>query len=60
MFVVLPWSGSGVTSAMGPSLSCTVDTDIPAVLKHSQCILFADDTTVCISGINETSAPSAN
>ena len=29
------------------------DTDLPAVLKHSQCILFADDTTVYISGINE-------
>ena len=29
------------------------DTDLPAVLKHSQCIFFADDTTVCISGINE-------
>ena len=29
------------------------DTDLPAVLKYSQCILFADDTTVYISGINE-------
>ena len=29
------------------------DTDQPAILKHSQCILFADDTTVYISGINE-------
>ena len=29
------------------------DTGLPAVLKHSQCILFADDTTVYISGINE-------
>ena len=29
------------------------DTDLPAVLKHSQCILFADYTTVYISGINE-------
>ena len=29
------------------------DTDLPAVLNHSQCILFADVTTVCISGINE-------
>ena len=29
------------------------DTDLPVVLKHSQCILFADDTTVYISGINE-------
>ena len=29
------------------------DTDLPAALKHSQCILFADDTTVYISGINE-------
>ena len=29
------------------------DTDLPAVLKHSQCIIFADDTTVYISGINE-------
>ena len=26
------------------------DTDLPAVLKHSQCIIFADDTTVYISG----------
>ena len=29
------------------------DTYLPAVLKHSQCIIFADDTTVYISGINE-------
>ena len=29
------------------------DTDLLALLKHSQCILFADDTTVYISGINE-------
>ena len=29
------------------------DTDLPTVLKHSQCIIFADDTTVYISGINE-------
>ena len=30
------------------------DTDLPAVLRHSpQCILFADDTTMYISGINE-------
>ena len=29
------------------------DTDLPAVLKHSQCMIFADDTTVYISGINE-------
>ena len=36
------------------------DTDLPAVLKHSQCILVADDTTVYISGINEPDAPSAN
>ena len=28
------------------------DTDLLAALKHSQCILFADDTTVYISGIN--------
>ena len=29
------------------------DTDLPAVLRHSQCIFFAYDTTVYISGINE-------
>ena len=29
------------------------DTDLPAVLKHSQCILVADDSTVYISGTNE-------
>ena len=29
------------------------DTDLPTVLRHSQCIIFADDTTVYISGMNE-------
>ena len=28
------------------------ETDLQAVLKHSQCILVADYTTVYISGIN--------
>ena len=47
-------------SVLGPLLFILYTNDLPAVLKHSQCILFADDTTVYISGINETSAPSAN
>ena len=56
VFVVSPWSGSGsgVTSAIARSQFVMYrDTDLPAVLKHSQCILVADDTTVYISGINE-------
>ena len=40
-------------SVVGPLLFIIYTNDLPAVLKHSQCILFADDTTVYISGRNE-------
>ena len=37
-------------SVLGPLLFILYTNDLPAVLKHSQCILFVDDITVCISG----------
>ena len=40
-------------SVLGPFLFILYTNDLPSVLKHSQCILFADDTTVYISGRNE-------
>ena len=40
-------------SVLGHILFILYTNDLPAVLKHSQCILFADDTTVYISGRHE-------
>ena len=37
-------------SVLGPLICILYTNDLPAALKHSQYILFADDTTVYISG----------
>ena len=41
-------------SVFGPLLFILYTNDLPNVLKHSKCILFADDTTICQTSHNIT------
>jgi hypothetical protein len=40
-------------SVLGPLLFIIYVNDLPNVLKHSDCVLFADDTTIYVSSQNE-------
>ena len=39
-------------SVLGPLLFLIYMNDLPSCLKHSEVILFADDTTLCVSSKN--------
>lgn len=44
--------GTPQGSVLGPLLYILLTNDMPKVLKFCKCIMFADDTTICLSGNN--------